>query len=127
MDILRDTPGPEIREQTPLEKLKETIESLNEYQQDLSFVDILLLHIKCYPKDFHACEMSRIIRELEFELYCKIGRLMGIADFAYERATWLKTYLEGKMFTSEEAAREHLPMQVTNANDIIEKCKERWK
>ena len=125
MDTLNNTPSVEPKEKTPVEKLKETIDGLNQYQQNLSFFDILQIHMYRYPGDFHASEMARIIRGMELELLIKINRLMGIAEVAEERATWLKAYLEGRMFTSEEAAREHLPMQVKNAEAILDKCKER--
>ena len=46
-----------------------------------------------------------------------------IKSVASERAYYLKTYLEGKMYTTRESAEKHLPVQIKNADAIIDTCK----
>ena len=41
-------------------------------------------------------------------------------DLAHERAVYIKRYLDGDLYTSEEAAREALPRQQENAKKIVE-------
>lgn len=41
-------------------------------------------------------------------------------DLAHERAVYVKNYLDGKLYTTEEAAREALPIQQSNMNKILE-------
>ena len=41
-------------------------------------------------------------------------------DLANERAVYVKRYLDGDLYTSEEAAREALPRQQENAKKIVE-------
>lgn len=128
MDTLKEVNCKEElpEEKTAKEKLQETLNSLTQYQDNLSFVDILLIHIERYPKDFHAAELSRIIKSLDLELYCKIGHLMRAVDVSQEYATYLKLYLEGKIYNSEDVAKEALPLQISNAQEIIDVCRKEW-
>lgn len=41
-------------------------------------------------------------------------------DLAHERAVYVKNYLDGKLYTTEKAAREALPIQQSNMNKILE-------
>lgn len=126
MDILENQ-EPLPREKTAKEKLQETLDSLNEYQEALSFIDIIQIHIDRNPEDFAAHEVWTVIRCLMYTLLVKVKRLEYISDIAEERAKYLKHYLEGKMYTSEEVAREALPLQIGNVQDILDECEKRFK
>lgn len=128
MDTLREANCKEElpEEKTAKEKLQETLHSLTQYQENLSFEDIIFLHMERNPKEFHAAELSRIIRRLDLELYCKIGHLMRAVDVSQEYATYLKLYLEGKIYNSEDVAKEALPLQISNAQEIIDVCRKEW-
>jgi hypothetical protein len=43
---------------------------------------------------------------------------------AHERVTYLKCYLEGKMYENEEAARECVDIQIENAKAILERTEQ---
>lgn len=116
---------PEIK--TPRDKLIETLNAMDERQHNLSFIAILIAHINRYPSDFDAGHLLSIITRLQNVAMSKVADLELIADVAEERATYLNKYLEGTLYTSEEAAREHLPIQITHTQDILNTCKRRWE
>jgi hypothetical protein len=49
----------------------------------------------------------------------KIAEIERGVKVAHERATYLKCYLEGKMYENEEAARQCVDIQIENANAIL--------
>ena len=46
---------------------------------------------------------------------------------ANERAVYLKSYLSGSMWPTEELVKEHLQPQIDNAQAIIDACGRRQK
>lgn len=52
----------------------------------------------------------------------KIDELVSLKYVAEERAGYIKKYLEGKMWPTEELAREYLQPQIDNAQAIIDAC-----
>lgn len=116
---------PEIK--SPRDKLIDTLNAMDERQYNISFIAILVAHINRNPADFDAGELLSIITRLQNIATRKVADLELIADVAEERATYLKKYLSGELYTTEEAAREHLPLQLGHANDILLECKRRWE
>ena len=88
-----------------------------------SVEEFLLTYLDTYRKDFYAIRLHNLIADLNDCLHDKINGLEIIKGVASERAYYLKTYLEGNMYTTKEAAVEHLPIQIKNAEAIIETCK----
>ena len=116
---------PEIK--SPRDKLIDTLNAMDERQYNISFVAILVAHINRYPTDFDAGNLLSIITRLQNIAMSKVADLELIADVSAERATYLKKYLEGKLYTTEAAARANLPIQISNADDILRECKRRWE
>jgi hypothetical protein len=50
----------------------------------------------------------------------KIAEIERGVKVAHERATYLKCYLEGNMYESEEVARQCVGLQIENAKAILE-------
>lgn len=107
---------------TDKQKLLEYIER---YTCDLtSFEDIVEGFIACNHKDFSAYRISQLIAMLHKLLVEEIDRNEIVVRVAHERATYLKCYLEGKMYENEEAARECVDIQIENAKAILERTEQ---
>ena len=82
--------------------------------------DIVLSYMKVYGRDFSASRICNFIERLNRSEIDKIAEIERTARIACERATYLKCYLEGKMYESEEVARECVGLQIENAKAILE-------
>lgn len=82
---------------------------------------------QCFLDNFKDDLPIRTINELHKQIgYClerKINKLDHARFIANERATYLKMYLEGKMWKDEENAKKNLQPQIKNAQAIIDACK----
>lgn len=61
----------------------------------------------------HTCEMNK-----HFMHYSNL--LRNAAKISYERATWIKSYLDGEMYTDQGATTKYDEIQSKNAEDIID-------
>ena len=61
----------------------------------------------------HACEMNK-----QFMHYSDL--LRNAAKISYERATWIKWYLDGEMYTDQGAPTKYDEIQSKNTEDIID-------
>lgn len=52
----------------------------------------------------------------------KIADLVTLRFVANERARYIKSYLEGKMWPDEETAKRYLQPQIDNAQAILDAC-----
>ena len=84
---------------------------------------ILDCYFDVYYDDYTASQIHGFIKNLNMYLGYKVENLDRAKYIAYERASYLKTYLSGDMWTTEEAARENLQPQIDNAQAIIDVCK----
>ena len=82
--------------------------------------EIVYTYIQVHSRDFSAIRIDDFIASLGVLLSDKIGDLENGCRIARERATYLKCYLEGKMYANEEAARECVGLQIENAKAILE-------
>ena len=103
---------------TDREKL---LKILKIYQPD-SMRSILNCYFDVYYKDVSATQLCNLIHDLNCCLSHKIEELEQTRFVARERATYLKSYLNGDMWLTEEAARENLQPQIDNAQAIIDAC-----
>lgn len=97
------------------EKLLQYVKQFSGFSSDL---DIIKMYLSTLP----ASSLSILISELQNMLDYKVNELEFVSRVAKERALYLKTYLEGGMYTTKEAAIEHLPVQIRNAQTIIDVC-----
>ena len=105
---------------TDREKLLAT---LNKNDHLTSIEDILnwYLHV-CYD-DISAKQLSEMMRIVNDRLGMKVRELNRMRYIAKERATYLKSYLSGDMWLTEEAAKANIQPQIDNAQAIIDACK----
>ena len=86
--------------------------------------DIIISYMKVYGRDFSASRICNFIERLNRSEIDKIAEMERVARVAHERATYLKCYLEGNMYASEEVARQCVGLQIENAKRILEATKE---
>lgn len=82
----------------------------------------LNLFFKDYGYTVSASRVNWMISNLNNILDNKIYNLECVKHVANERANYLKTYLNGDMWATEEAARANLQPQINNAQAIIDAC-----
>lgn len=87
------------------------------------FESIVLNYIKHHIKDFDAIRMYNLINEMNTgALLPMIVHLVFATQVSWERALYLKTYLEGGMYTTKEAEEAARPLQIGHAEKIMELC-----
>lgn len=103
---------------TDREKLLKLLEA---HQMD-SMKAILNCYFATYYRDYSAEQMHGFVKDLNILLGYKMRELDEARFVAYERATYLKRYLNGDMWLTEEAAKENIQPQIDNAQAIIDAC-----
>lgn len=84
---------------------------------------ILRIFLYEYGDDISASRVSHMIDMLNHLLAEKTERLENSQQISAERAGYIKTYLSGDMWASEESARANLQPQIDNVQAIIDACK----
>ena len=88
-----------------------------------SVEDIIANYLYINRKDFPAYRMHELVDMINHDfVYPMMDKLDNTRRVAKERALYLKTYLEGDMYTTKEAAIQHIPVQIKNAEAILEAC-----
>lgn len=82
--------------------------------------DIVHSYMKVYGCDFSASRICNFIERLNRSEIDKIAEMERGIRIAHERATYLKCYLEGNMYASEEVAKQCVGLQIENAKAILE-------
>ena len=95
---------------------------LNTYKID-SIKAILNCYLEAYYNDISARQIGDLMNDLSRYLAYKVSDLEKVKFVANERARYLKSYLNGDMWLTEEAARENIQPQIDNAQAIIDACK----
>lgn len=91
--------------------------------EGLTFEQIVYRYMRIYNNEFNSIRINNMIKELNTSfLETKIEELELATRVSAERALYLKTYLEGNMYTTEEAAKKHLPIQIGHTEEIIKQC-----
>lgn len=104
---------------TDKEKLLKVIDNCDD---DIAFEDIVKAYFEFFYRDFPISRLLCLIDEVHREIRHKTNYLESVCNQSKGYASYLKTYLEGNMYTTKEAAIEHLPVQIKNAEHIIEWC-----
>lgn len=86
--------------------------------------DIVHSYMKVYSCDFSARRICNFIERLNRSEIDKIAEMERGIRIAHENATYLKCYLEGNMYASEEVARQCVGMQIENAERILKSTRE---
>lgn len=90
-----------------------------------TFETIIAEYINRFGDTISADQCCQVIESLSKILYPKIARLNFVKRTAKEHATYIKKYLAGEMYTSEDAFIEYRDVQQRNAQTIIDVCNEK--
>lgn len=105
---------------TDIQKIKEILKS----NQPKNFEDFVGAYLNVYCEDFSADRLFELIERLNSVfLKGKIRQYEKVKSIAYERATYLKCYLDGNMYSDEQTAKANVEVQRNNAQAIIDICK----
>lgn len=85
-----------------------------------SFEDIVYSYMSVYSCDFSIRRINDFNQLINKHLSAKISEMENSIRVAHERATYLKCYLEGNMYDSEETARQCVGIQIENAKAILD-------
>ena len=99
------------------QKLLEWLEYCNDA---MSIENIINDYIVVHWQDFSARRLSDFVTKISERMTSAIDRSEAVVRIAHERATYLKCYLEGKMYANEDVARECVGLQIENAKAILE-------
>ena len=100
---------------------------LNRNEKLISIEDILYRYLYAFSDDISALQLGEMMRDINDLLEQKTRELMRIKSIAQERAFYLKTYLSGDMWLTEEAAKANIQPQINNAQVIIDACNGRME
>ena len=98
---------------------KEKLESMLPYSLD-SFEAIVSQYLRLFIADFSPSRLHNLIKTLDIFLETKMRSYEMAVDNSLEKASYLKSYLEGKMWKDEHSARANVDSQVKNAESIID-------
>lgn len=105
---------------TDYEKMKKVLETLGELA---SFEELAIYFMQVNFADFSSIRIQQFMDSVSKNvLHPKLIGLERVRAVSSERALYLKTYLDGDMYTTKEAAIEHIPIQAKNAQAIIDVC-----
>lgn len=96
---------------------------LSRFGDDISVESVIYTFIREADKDFSDLRLNRFIIGLTEILYDKQLDCERVSRVSLERATYLKNYLDGKLYKDEETARKYVDVQKANAQAIIDVCK----
>ena len=84
--------------------------------------DILQVYLNSFYGDISVLQLNQMMRDVNDILSQKVRGLNRAKYIAKERATYLKAYLSGELWLTEEAAKENVQPQIDNAQAIIDAC-----
>lgn len=102
---------------------RERLLGILEAVTSLGSLESILKHYLCvYLDDISTIELAKINSLINEAITCKAEDLETIKYIANERAGWIKSYLEGKTWKTEEDAKRNVKPQIRNAQAIINAC-----
>ena len=100
------------------QKLLETLHLFND-----SVEGMLFYYINHHPEEFPASRISTLIKMLNNDFLSeRIHQLEHACDVSKERAIYLRKYLDGTLYKTEEAAMLAREAQIANAEAIVKVC-----
>ena len=96
---------------------------LSRCEDNVSVESVIYTFLQEADKDYSDLRLNRFIIGLTEILYDKQLEYERIARVSLERATYLKNYLDGKLYKDEETARKCVDMQKAHAQKIIDVCR----
>lgn len=102
---------------------KEKIMYIMENYDIDSIEGLVISYLTMYGNNFSSLRMTNLMQDLSSYLTWKVESLENLKFIAKERALYLKAYLNGSMWDTEEDAKANLQPQIDNAQAIIDACK----
>lgn len=96
---------------------------LSRFGDDISVESVIYTFLREADKEFSALRLNNFVKGLTEILYDKQLEYERVLRVSLERATYLKNYLDGKLYKDEETARKYVEMQKAHAQKIIDVCK----
>ena len=108
----------EVENMTDREKLLKLFDTYK-----MEYIETILeCFFDVYQDDISVGRMFTLIKNLSMRLERKVDKLNQAKYVAKERATYLKTYLNGDMWKTEEIAKANIQPQIDNVQAIIDAC-----
>lgn len=101
---------------------KEKLQHILDTCDSVSIESIFYHYLMTYFDELPITTIKELHNQTNNVLEAKIKDLNRANSIAYERATYLKSYLDGSMWRTEEDAFKNLPRQIDNAQAIINAC-----
>lgn len=95
---------------------------MNNYDID-SIEGLVISYFTLYGENCPIVRMIDLMQDLSRVLLWKANKLENLKFIANERASYIKSYLSGDMWKTEEDAKKNLQPQINNAQAIIDACK----
>lgn len=96
---------------------------MNNYDID-SIEGLVISYFTLYGENCSIVRMTDMMQNLSRVLHWKANGLENLKFIANERASYIKSYLSGDMWKTEEDAKKNLQPQIDNAQAIIDACKD---
>lgn len=96
---------------------------LSRFGDNISVESVIYTFMREADKDYSDLRLNRFIIGLTEILYERQLDCERVARVSLERATYLKDYLDGKLYKDEATARKCLDIQKANAQAIIDVCR----
>ena len=104
---------------------KEKLQYILDTCDSVSIESIFNHFLMYYIDELSIGTINELHKQINNVLNNKIEQLNHSNYIAYERASYIKNYLEGKMWDGEETAKANLQPQIENAQAIINACRRR--
>jgi hypothetical protein len=98
---------------------KEKLQAVLPYSVD-SLEEIVAQYLRFYIVDFTPSRLRSFIKMLDIFLDTKIKAYEMSVNNSLEKISYIKSYLEGKMWKDEESAKANVNSQIKNAESIID-------
>lgn len=102
---------------------REKIQFILDNSSYQSIEEIFQCFLNTFGNDLSIKTVNELHKQINNCLERKIYSFDRAKSIAIERATYLKIYLEGKMWKDEESAKKNVQPQIENAQAIIDAYK----
>lgn len=93
--------------------------------RNLTFEQMIYSYIENNYNTISMSRLNEIVSKISnVYIQNKILDAENAINVAKERGLYLKTYLKGDMYITEDAAKRNLPAQIKNAEEILKYCKQ---
>jgi hypothetical protein len=91
---------------------------------DGNFENIIITYLNTYSSDFTASRLNNLISTFSSILDEKIKSNECAIRNSIDYATYVKMYLEGKVYATKEVAEKHVDIQLGHLHQIIRLCED---